>query len=155
MATKRAPRTDDDIALIDNHAVMTARVVERGTKREYRALLRLRTDEATATRLRDRWGGSISQERQPNGAPRSTVLYELAGAALGTMLREALPGMERQRAVAEAIIHLRDLAEQPVASRTTAIKGKSGRTLSDETRAQLNALVADIQRLGNRRRPAT
>lgn len=124
------PRTSlADLAhVIDRDATLTIRRVPHRDKLapEYRGLLRIRLDLATALALRERFGGSISTEMIRGDHPRESVLYELTGSKLAEALTKLLPRMERQRALAETLIELRQLQQRPAKERTTKLLRDDG-----------------------------
>lgn len=144
-------RRDDGLAalarLIDEEATLRARRLPyRGRPGvEYRVLLRLRTTPELAEQLRGALGGgSISQERLPNGQPRATVLYELSGTRLGPALERLRPHLVRQAPVAERLLELLALR--------AAAHTAPGRPLPPEHLARCDALLAEVQALAARTR---
>jgi hypothetical protein len=113
MLRQELDRSRVDGSLIDREATLAIRRITRtrGQWIEYRLACRLRTTPAIATELRDSWGGSVSQETTPTGAPRSTTLWQITGKPLAWMLETMLPYLERQRDMAALILEMRQIMD--------------------------------------------
>lgn len=113
MLRNEIDRSRVDGHLIDQDATLTIRRITRtrGNWVEYRMSCRLRTAPDAAEELRGAWGGSITQETTPQGAPRSTVLWQISGKPLAWMLETTLPYLERQHDMAQLMLELRTIMD--------------------------------------------
>lgn len=106
--------------LIDTRGQMTIRRIDRRNRGklspEYRALVRLSTDEDIAPLLQRTYGGSITSMA---GRHHRVFRYEVSDRQAAALLSAILPFMDEQREIAAALLQLRTLREHSVQWRTS------------------------------------